>query len=330
MKHVKHPFKTFPSFSELRLEDRDAYNKLISEYPPLSEISFGTLMTWWSSLGSCRVSLLNENLVISYWLPGDEGNSGLSLIGTNKIDESICEIFDYQREHDKDCRLVHVPDFTLSKINYPNMYDCQEEQVYTEPVIPVETSSKFEQVPEFIRTKIAAFMKATKGKAVQVRNLDLTDEKIQVLITKNYYKWKHKPHHIVINQLPKHAEDTFLLNVRNAKVLNQEAIGLYIDDELHSFTFMETPANPSYKILKYSGFSCEVPGLYEFACFRMAELFNSQGVRYVNMAIHIGDSRYTAHRLALNPSQSFRKYTVVPAKATISNQIVQKIGEKHA
>lgn len=328
MKQGTHQFRTFPEFSELKLEDRDAYNQLISKYPPLSEISFASLMTWWSSLGSCKVALLNKNLVIAYWMPGDEPNSGLSLVGTNKIDESICEIFDYQKQNNGECRLVHVPEFTLSKINYPNMYDCQQEQDYNEMILPIEISSNFEEAPEFIRSKITAFMKASKGKIVNLNSLDMTDSKILALIIKKYYEWKHKPHNLVINELPKHAEDTFIMNVRNAAILNQEVLGLYVDNQLHSFTFMDRPANPSYIILKYSGFSCEVPGLYEYARFRMAELFNRQGIKYVNMAIHIGDSRYISQRLALRPSDSFRKYIVIPASAMSKQKTGQTLSKR--
>src|SRR5690606_23515595 len=104
MKATKHPFKLFPQFSELTLHHYAAYNSLIRNYPPLSEISFSSLMTWWGALENCKVSILNNNLVIAYWMPGDEQNSGLSLVGMNKVDESICEIFDYQQQNGKECR----------------------------------------------------------------------------------------------------------------------------------------------------------------------------------------------------------------------------------
>jgi hypothetical protein len=328
MKTKAHTFKTFPEFSDLKLEDREAYNKMIVKYPPVSEISFSTLMTWWSSLGNCKISLLNGNLVVAYWLPGDELNSGLSLIGTNKIDESMCEIFDYQKARGEECRLVHVPEFTMSKIHYPGMYDCEQETDYNEIILSVENSADFERTPGFIRSKIATFLKATKGKIVTLKVLDPSKETTQDTIIKKYYEWQERQHPIVVNELPKYAEDAFLDSVKNAKVLNQEVLSLFIDDEMHSFTVHEKPSHPQYSILKYSGFSCEVPGLYEFACYRMAGLFSSQGIKYVNMAIHIGDPRHTAHRLALRPINNFRKFSVIPTGVKNKKPVYQETKEK--
>lgn len=75
-------FKTFPEFTKLTLSDKEEYERLTRGYPPISDIAFSSLMIWWDSLGGLAVAKLNGNLVISYWLPGDEEYSGLSLIGT--------------------------------------------------------------------------------------------------------------------------------------------------------------------------------------------------------------------------------------------------------
>lgn len=72
-------FKTFPEFSKLTLNDKDEYEALIKDYPPVYDMMFIGRMTWWDQLDSAAVSMLNGNLVVSYWLPGDEKHSGLSI-----------------------------------------------------------------------------------------------------------------------------------------------------------------------------------------------------------------------------------------------------------
>ncbi len=312
MKSKQHEFSTFPEFTELTLADREEYNKLIEKYPPISEISFSTLMTSWSALDNCKIAILNDNVVISYWLPGDEKNSGLSLVGVNKIDESICEIFDYIKAKEQDCKLVHVPEFTLANINYPNMYKCKEESDFTESIIPIEPYVNLNKASAFVGLKTKKFLRATKNKAISLKTIDVSKQSNRDLIIDCYYEWQNKKHILIANKLPKHNEGAFLETIKNGSILKQEVLSLFIGDDIHAFTVIEASPDNKYKTIKYSGFSCEIPGLYEFSRYKLAERFFEENSKYVNIVIHIGDPRYKVHRLALNPVNAFRKYTVEP------------------
>lgn len=87
-------FKTFPEFSKLILADRQKYEKLIADYPSVSDFQFTSLMTWYVGyqLEAPSISTLNGNLILSYWLSGNEAHSGLSVVGTHAVDETICTI----------------------------------------------------------------------------------------------------------------------------------------------------------------------------------------------------------------------------------------------
>lgn len=291
MKGTKNHFKTFPEFSELKLSDRDAYNKLIAKYPPISEISFSTLMTWWSALDNCKISLLNDNVVISYWLPGDEKNSGLSLVGTNKIDESICEIFDHLKAKGQECKLVHVPEFTLANINYPDMYRCKQEPNYAESIIPIKPYASLENNSLFMKAKVGSFLRATKKERVDLISVDLNDPDNKDSVIDHYFEWKNKKHILVANKLPSYAESAFLDTINHSDYLNLEVLSIFVDDDMHSFTVLETSKDKNYKIVKYSGFSCEIPGLYEYSRYLLAKKFSEEKAEYVNMVIHIGDPK---------------------------------------
>src|SRR6185369_7708435 len=127
-------FKTFPEFSKLTLADKAEYEELIKNMPSIHDISFFGLMTWWNPLGSMQISLLNGNLVIPYWLPGDDKHSGLSLVGTNDVDESLCILFDHLREKGDPIRLVNVPDFVVANVRFHEMFNFKEERQYNEYV----------------------------------------------------------------------------------------------------------------------------------------------------------------------------------------------------
>src|SRR5689334_20268559 len=90
-------FSTFPEFGRLTLKDKAQYEAYIRDMPPVDDISFSALMGWWNPLDNMSVAELNGNLVVPYWMAGAERHSGLSLIGTENIDQSIATIFDYQR-----------------------------------------------------------------------------------------------------------------------------------------------------------------------------------------------------------------------------------------
>ncbi len=56
MKTNAHVFATFPKSSKLTLEDREIWEDLVADYPPLSSLSFVDLMTWWNVLSNKQVS----------------------------------------------------------------------------------------------------------------------------------------------------------------------------------------------------------------------------------------------------------------------------------
>ena len=147
-------FKTFPEFSKLRLEDKDEYEAFIKNFPPIYDTSFAGLMTWWNGLDNMSVSFLNDNLVIPYWLPGDEKHAGLSLVGTNSVDESICTIFDHLREKGEPVRLVNVPEFVVSQVKCPSMFNFKEDRRYHEYVLPFSNYYPLKSMPAHRSRKV--------------------------------------------------------------------------------------------------------------------------------------------------------------------------------
>lgn len=88
-------------------------------------------------MDAVAVSMLNGNLIISCWLPGDEENSRLSLVGTERIDDTVCIIFDHLCEKGDPSKLVHVPEFVIGSVHYPELFKLTSERDYDECVVPV-------------------------------------------------------------------------------------------------------------------------------------------------------------------------------------------------
>ena len=79
----------FPQFAPLTLDDKEIYEKLVLEYPPLSNISFTGMQLWWNEEGKLSISSLNGNVVINYHQPYDKKNSGLSIVGKSLLVHSM-------------------------------------------------------------------------------------------------------------------------------------------------------------------------------------------------------------------------------------------------
>ncbi|MBX6334320.1 hypothetical protein IRY61_03210 [Candidatus Saccharibacteria bacterium] len=116
-------------------------------------------MIWWNSLGGLKVSQLNGNLVISYWLPGDEELSGLSLVGTRNIDESICTIFDYLSDNNELPRLVNIPDFVVQNIRYPELFRFRMAGSADEYLLSLHKFASIDTMPQLMRMRARRFFK---------------------------------------------------------------------------------------------------------------------------------------------------------------------------
>ena len=308
MKVSPHVFKTFPEFSKLTLADRDRYQALIAGYPPFSEFSFPTLMTWWNTLNSCAISQLNGNLVISHWLPGDEAMSGLSMIGTDRVDESVCAIFDELKGHSEVARLVHVPEFVVSNMRFPELYTFTAERELDECVIPVSTLYSLGNMIKHRRWKVRRFLAEVEEDRVVLKSLDFKENQQELLDI--VAAWQQKGTRNNLGRFEREAIETAIIH---GDALGLENACVYIDGQMHSFLLYSLPSEAEYATIHYSRFSFAMPHIFEFVAYKYAHWFADLGVKYVNIESDLGLPTLRAAKLALGPSNFFRKYTIKPA-----------------
>jgi hypothetical protein len=308
MKTTTHTFKTFPEFSELTLADRDEWEELIADFPPISSISFADLMVWWATMDNPRVSLLNGNLVISYMLPGNEEATGLSIIGTNNIDESICTIFDYQREKGDSPKLIHVPEFVIASFKYPELYEIKGTRQFDECVLSNKALVDIDNLPDHKKEKIASFQKFIEQNTIKLTNLDLTNIKNQELLVQTAKKWETQG---PFNGLVKHERESLERSVWYAPDLGIENICVFINDKLYAYLLFKPIKSKHYALIYYARFNSE-RNLFDYAVFKFAEWFNLHGIEYVNIEEDYGLNMLRAAKLNLAPVNFFRKYIIEP------------------
>lgn len=309
MKVKASTFSAFPEFSRLTLEDRDNYEAFIKDYPPIYDISFPGLMSWWNPLGNMAVCELNGNLVIPYWLPGDEQNSGLSIVGTRKIDESICEIFDHLRSQDKLTRLINVPEFVLSYIRYHDMYIFNEQRDRNEYVMPLSHFYPLKNMADHWRKKVEKFMETTHQGNVIVTNLDLhtKKDKAELIVAAKEWRTKNK-----INDFGSIEGECMETYIDNSEPLQIENICLIVNDELWGFALFEIPRNKNYIIMKHIKATHPETCGFELLAYYFSKWFIERGFKYVNLGPDYDLNHLRMFMLTIGAANFFRKYTIEP------------------
>jgi hypothetical protein len=302
-------FKVFPEFSRLTMDDKDAYESFVKDYPPLTDISFAGLMIWWNFLDNCAISQLNGNLVLSYWLAGDEKNTGLSLIGKEDIDETVCEIFDHLKTNNEPVRLVHVPEFVVSNMRYPEMFNFTGEQDYDECIFAISGFYPLSHATKRAKQKIQGFLSKTPEDSIEIKSLDLWHETIRRQLIDGSRKWRQKGN---FNDLGKLDNEAFRIAVDNAQELDIENICLFIDGELAGFQLYQIPSDRRYVIGTFTKVDCDIPGAAEYMFYAAAKHYADLGAAYINYEQDLGIPSLRAEKLALGPANFFRKYTIRP------------------
>lgn len=304
-------FKTFPEFSQLTLNDRKQFEALTREYPPISDLSFGTLMTWWNMLNNPLISQLNGNLIVSYWLPGVENRSGLAVIGTEKIDETICSIFDHQRENGDTAKLVNVPEFVLEHIEHPELFAFNGMRAMDEYIVPVSKFYPLDHFVSFRRQRIRSFLNIVGKESIAVKAMDLSDRDIQQLLLDGNKIWAKKGS---VNDVTKMENEAIDRAIFSGNALGLDCVGLFINDQLEAFCLYQLQNDKNYVILNYLKVNGKIPKLFEYMTFALGKWFTDRELVYVNIDSDLGLPSLRAIKLAAGPVNYFRKYQITPAK----------------
>lgn len=303
-------FATFPEFTTLTFDDKESYEALIEKYPPVADISFSGLMGWWGAERPPKISLLNGNIVILYFSRVNPNIPEYSFIGTNDIDESLCLLLDYIAECGDPVRLVHVPEFVALNMQYPELFRFRPERNYDEYVISLSSFYPLEGSTKFQISRVISFMEKIPQHRVQVEYLDLASPANVQLLTNSFGSWPAKG----INKLTPKEEESFLYALRHGAKIGLRGVGLKINGELEAFILFQAPTDKRYITLEYMKVSYRRVNTLHFAAYMFAEWFAHQDVEYINLCMDYGRPILRVTKLALQPVNFFRKYTIEPQK----------------
>lgn len=304
---------TFPEFKKISLDDKTDYERLVSEYPPFSDIAFPTLHIWWNSDDQLQISSLNGNIVINYYLAFDDDNSGYSLVGKNSLDKSISEIFQELARQHKAIKLVHVPEFVIEAINDKDKLVISEETDYNEYII--ESKSLAGLVGTAHRTtrrKVKKFWDAMEGRNVEIKQLELSSPEIKKELYGAILEWEKTK---TTNNDPRNTERHAISNtIAHAEKLGIRHLGVYIDGVLSGIQLYHLSHDSNYYVLHHLKVDYSIPYIIDYLTHHIADKAVKDNVKFLNMEMDLGIEGLRRHKMELRPVDFFRKYTITPVK----------------
>ena len=303
---------TFPTFKLLTLDDRDAYEQLVLDYPPYSDISFATLRIWWNVEDKLEIAVLNGNIVMHYFIPDDQANTGYSLIGHNQVDDSIAAIFAWQRDEHKKQRLVHVPEFVIDKLDHRDRLNVVEELEYNEYVLDSKALSTLEgALHGRTRRKVGRFLREVENREVEIKPLDLSNPDAKDKLFDAVIAWEHEQ---PTSNDPRHAEHAALKRTfADLEALDIKHLGLYIDGVLSAVILYQRTRDSKYYIMNHLKVDYSIPYIFDYMTHCIAKKAVEDNIDFLNMEMDLGIENLRRHKMGLRPVAFFRKFTVTPA-----------------
>ncbi len=300
----------FPNFTQIAESDRDEYNQIAQKFPPISDLSFTTFMIWWN-FDPVKVAKLDDNVVISYYLPGDDKNSGLSLVGVDNVDSNIRSLFAEQKSRGEERRLVHVPEFVVKAIANPSDFEITPERDYDEYIIDPTTLYPLENADHNTRRKIKKFWAIHEDALVEVKALDLSIEEDQDLLIQKAHEWErmrmgtNDESGIELAVLP--------ISIKQSAALAMYNICVFMDGELCGFAVFQLSYDKQYLILNHVKVKPGVSRLFDYVTYLSAQWATEHDIPYINLEMDLGIPGLRQHKLELKPINFFHKFEIRPA-----------------
>lgn len=299
----------FPTFHPLMVSDQSHYTETIKHHPPVSDIAFSTLLIWWNFENKLKVSSLNDNLVIHYFQPFDAENSGLSLIGTNAIDQSIVEIFDYQKSSHQYPKLIHVPEFVIGNLKFPEKYNLVEEPDYHEYILDSSALYLLDGASHGKnRRRVGKFIRETEGRKLEVIEHDLSQPANQQLLFTKIQEWGNT--FGAKNDPTRTEEEALKITLSLASSLGISNLCLYVDDELYGVALYESTGDNKYLILHHLKVNYSIPKIFDYMTMLVAKYAHEHDIPYINMEMDLGLESMREHKMGLRPINFLKKFTV--------------------
>jgi hypothetical protein len=294
----------FPDFVNIFELSEDSFKPYSDEFLDYSDINFTNVWSW-NIDSSFKASVLNENLIL---LCRDiiSKEFFLSIYGTNLINESLFELFEYANNNSISCSLLLIPEktarcvdletFTVSEDR--NSFDYIFETKLLTELHGKEYKSKRHSVNQFIN-KYPSYSVHQKHLIPSVKL-----EILKFMSTEN--RKRSALGHTLFSEYEMAALEHFFLLPNKKSIV---ASMLYIDHNLVGFSVDEI-ISKTHALSHFVKVDINFRGSYDTLNFETAKFLHESNIQYWNWVEDMGLPGLRQAKLAYRPSHFLKKYII--------------------
>jgi hypothetical protein len=292
----------FPKFKRLELSDKEEVEKITSKFPPYSDFNFVSMWSW-DTKGEMRLSILNENLVVSFtdYLTG---KPFLSFIGENKIQETAIELITFSKNNYYTNLLRLIPGevaSTLDKSGFGVLPDVNSiDYVYRVE----ELKNMHNWAGHKVSKGIKKFLKLHPDYLVKISSLKEIPKNEYMEIFGKWAKQKHLKDYTELNEYKAFKR---FLEIKNENI---EVVSLYKNKQLIGFTTYEI-LSEDYAVAHFSKADIEHhSSTYDILIWEEVKALNIKKVKYYNWEQDLGLQGLQSAKTKYKPCFFLSKFIV--------------------
>lgn len=294
------------NFKKLDIEDKEKLEEITHKYLPFSDFTFLSLFTY-NTKGNVEYCFCNANLVIKFEDYID-GESFYSLIGDNKLKETIHTLLKYAKKEGLKYSLNLVPQTILD--NDPSLHEVfkiVEDPDNFDYIISSVDVAELSHDKFHRKRKLIDDFKA-KYPDLTVKPIELRDEKNHKDIIRLCNRWRKT------NKKSKAETETEITAIKrllsNAHHFpNLYALGIYKKNKLVAFNTFEVSTH-SHGISSFQKADKKYDGIYAFLTHEMAKNMVELGCNYINFEQDLGIEGLRSSKNSWHPVNFLKKYKI--------------------
>lgn len=309
MKNIASSFvPLFPELKPIILEDRQAFQKYTSQFPPYSDFHFTSLWSY-NTENDVKISNLNDNLVMLFrdYITKEPF---YTFIGSNKPSETIKALLSETKGKKLMNMLKLIPEHSLINLHELNrQFDIAEDPDNYDYILSVDeqcdlTGNKFHAQ----RNHISRFNREYPRR-IEIKELEGNDAEVQKDIIELFYFWE--------KQKDKKREDTEIeltaINrlLKDNKSFELVIIGAYDKGRMVGFTLSDA-VDDEHAMLSFAKGDTDYFGIYQVLFHETAKVFKSKCIKYINIEQDLGIPGLKFSKQQWNPVRYLKKFIIKP------------------
>ncbi|MEK7602963.1 MAG: phosphatidylglycerol lysyltransferase domain-containing protein [Patescibacteria group bacterium] len=300
--------KKFPDFEPLDLKHKDVLKKIADGFPSYSDFNFVSLFSW-DTKGSIAVSVCNENLIIKF-TDYIDNSEFYSLLGTNRLEETIEILIKQAKKSGIRTDLSLVPESVVKKLKKANFSDglvINEDPDNHDYIISVGELVEFKTNRFRGKKNLLNRFSRQYGEGSESLELDLRDVKTQKEIIQLLSDWqssRNRQDHEVHNEF-----QAIRRSLDNHHYLEIKGFGVRYNDKLIAFTLFEVLKN-KVAIIHFDKANVHFEGIFEHLKHNFAKHLAQMNIELINYEQDLGIEGLRRAKQSYHPVNYLKKYTI--------------------